>query len=118
MSPGHRVRVRGRGEIWARRGESLGRVLASRGLMPLPCGGRGFCGQCVVRVWGRVSPPTGNERVRGLGGELRLACQTLVLGDVEVELLHRPVARVPVSSIHLEIVEPRPMFTLRAVAVS
>jgi uncharacterized 2Fe-2S/4Fe-4S cluster protein (DUF4445 family) len=109
----HRVRVRGHGVIEAEHGANLGRLLASQGILPLPCGGRGFCGQCVVRVVGKASPPTGNELARGLGaGGLRLACQTRVLGDLEVELVGRPAARVPLLSMHLEIGAPRPVFKL------
>ena len=92
-----RVHVTGYGVIEACRGDNLGRILASRGLMPLPCGGHGLCGLCKVRVRGSVSPPTGNELMRGLGGDVRLACQVTVEGDVEVELLYQPMGPVRVS---------------------
>ncbi len=63
----------------------------------LNCRGHGMCGKCavVVRSGGEnLSPPTVIERVRialmpflpiGREGKLRLACQSRVLGDVEVE---------------------------------
>ncbi|RLE74418.1 MAG: ferredoxin, partial [Thermoprotei archaeon] len=42
---------------------------------PTPCGGRGFCGKCAVRVIeGELTPPTGNELLHGLSGRVRLAC--------------------------------------------
>ncbi|HDI74380.1 MAG TPA: DUF4445 domain-containing protein [Thermoprotei archaeon] len=52
------------------------------------CGGLGLCGLCRVRVMsGAVSEPTEHEK-RILGGLLsegwRLACQTRVLGDLEI----------------------------------
>jgi len=55
-----------------------------------PCDGRGTCGKCHVKVTGAVSPPNENE-VEQLGDLLasgvRLACQTKVHGQVQVELL-------------------------------
>jgi ferredoxin len=60
-----------------------------RGLMPrFHCRGHGLCGRC--RVWampraaGGVSPLSFFERLRLYRGSRRLACQTKVLGDVEV----------------------------------
>ncbi len=88
----------------------LGIVLAKNNLLPLPCGGRGFCGQCIVRVRGRVSEPTGNELSRGLGGELRLACQTRILGDIEVELFHRPVFNVSHISYNITLRKIEPIY--------
>lgn len=47
-----------------------------------PCGGRGVCGKCTVRLSGAVSAPNAQERAHGT----RLACQARVLGDAEVIL--------------------------------
>ena len=82
-------------EAEARPGESVKDVADRlgiplvRGLMPgLHCRGHGLCGRC--RVWampqaaGGVSPLTFFERIRFYRGSRRLACQTKVLGDVEV----------------------------------
>lgn len=57
----------------------------------LPCGGRGACGKCVVKVLeGELSPPTEAE-IRNLGEEriregFRLACQARVMGAATVEV--------------------------------
>ncbi|MBQ7547033.1 MAG: DUF4445 domain-containing protein [Clostridia bacterium] len=55
---------------------------------PQPCGGRGFCGNCRIRVQGKVSAPTAEERTRlsvdQLKDGVRLACQVTALGDVSV----------------------------------
>lgn len=63
----------------------------------LNCRGHGLCGKCAVIVQSgkeNLSPPTTIERIRialmpflpiGREDKLRLACQTRVLGDVEVE---------------------------------
>ncbi len=55
-----------------------------------PCGGRGLCGKCIVRVVeGVVSKPTGNEFLHNvLSRGYRLACQTRVYGDTVIELDH------------------------------
>ncbi|MGB9683155.1 MAG: 2Fe-2S iron-sulfur cluster-binding protein, partial [bacterium] len=54
------------------------------------CGGAGWCGQCKVKVSGKVTTPTSSE-IRLLGEErirdgFRLACQARILGNVEVEV--------------------------------
>ena len=52
-----------------------------------PCGGKGKCGGCAVRVRGEVSAPTEREREL-LGGDAlygeRLACAAKILGDCTV----------------------------------
>ena len=56
----------------------------------LNCRGRGTCGTCAVRIEGEVSEPKGIEKMRlsvpphSRESGLRLACQTKVLGDLEV----------------------------------
>jgi uncharacterized 2Fe-2S/4Fe-4S cluster protein (DUF4445 family) len=67
--------------------EALDRAGAS---VSAPCGGRCFCGKCVVRVVGSVSPVCDAER-RFLSDEQlakgdRLACGCTVEGDVEVTI--------------------------------
>lgn len=47
-----------------------------------PCGGRGRCGKCAVKVTGQVSPPNEDERRAGV----RLSCQTVLLGNAEAVL--------------------------------
>lgn len=41
-----------------------------------PCGGRGSCGKCLVKIIGAQSD-----------SKLRLACRTEVTGDLELELI-------------------------------
>ena len=51
------------------------------------CGGKGECGRCVVRVERGtevLSPPTDAERKFGLGEDLRLACQAVVVGEGDI----------------------------------
>ena len=92
------VHVEGYGVIRARRGDNLGRLLAANGLIPLPCGGRGLCGQCLVYVEGDVSEVTGNEIARGLSGNRRLACQVTILGNVKVNVLRKSLKRIKCTS--------------------
>lgn len=57
---------------------------------PHPCGGLGLCGKCRIRVQGKVSEPTAEERTRLSADQLkdgiRLACQVSALGDITVFL--------------------------------
>lgn len=97
-------------KIKANYNDTLGNVLARNNLLPLPCGGRGLCGQCIVKIKGRVSEPTGNELSRGLGGELRLACQTRLLGNVEVELYYKPMLNVSHFSYNIVLRKTKPIY--------
>lgn len=62
------------------------------------CGGRGFCTSCRVEVLGgaeNLTPVSSTERER-LGrdaGRLRQACQTYVLGPVDVQVPHPSPSR-------------------------
>lgn len=60
-----------------------------------PCGGRGVCGKCKVKISGdEVSPPTLKEKEKipqDLKKGYRLACQTDIKGNVKVE--------IPISSL-------------------
>ena len=85
-----------------------GRILAADERKPLsealrratgleqPCGGRGTCGKCRVRLSGALTPPTDLERSclspRELSDGLRLACQTYPLGDIRLEESRRDEA--------------------------
>ena len=56
----------------------LDELLTRAGLLiPHPCGGRGVCGKCAVRITGELSAPTETERQHGT----RLSCTTRLLGD-------------------------------------
>ena len=54
------------------------------------CRGIGSCGTCAVEVRGKVNPANWKDRTRrslpphSLAHNRRLACQTKVLGDIEV----------------------------------
>ncbi len=72
-------------------GQRLQDLLARHGVqLDAPCGGKGTCGKCRVKVSGDVNPPTENERDHltreELGAGLRLACMCRVEGTAQVEL--------------------------------
>jgi uncharacterized 2Fe-2S/4Fe-4S cluster protein (DUF4445 family) len=70
----------------AEQGESLLAALVRGGfVIDAPCGGRGFCGKCVVRLTaGRVRPLAGGKGPDRAG--LVLACQVSPETDITVEL--------------------------------
>ena len=70
-------------------------VLAQAGLaVDQPCGGRGVCGKCAVRLEGAVSAPNAAEEKAGT----RLACQAVLLGDASVWLADSTENRIEQSS--------------------
>ncbi len=75
--------------ITADEGEGLLDVLRSAGIYPdTPCGGKGTCGKCIVRISGSLGEPSGNERAllgeAKLGKGYRLACRCIVNSDITV----------------------------------
>ncbi len=69
----------------------LSDLLEEAGAAPdYPCGRRGRCGKCSVKIRGQLSHPAPEERLPGW----RLACKTQVLGDAEVFLPERVQTRV------------------------
>ncbi|MCR4614649.1 MAG: ASKHA domain-containing protein [Clostridiales bacterium] len=56
----------------------------------MPCGGRGKCGKCRVRVTGGVSEPTGTELAfltrEEINKGIRLACMTTVTGNAAIDI--------------------------------
>ncbi len=104
--------VEGFGTLRAEVGCNLGEVLASKGLISLPCGGRGLCGQCIVYIKGEVPPRTGNEAARGLKGNYRLACRVRVYSDVVVKITRRPSLKVPKQSYEVSLRAVNPIYNV------
>ena len=79
------------GKIPATSGDLLSQLLQKEHFpLATPCGGKGLCGKCRVRIQGAVSPPD-TEEARFLGEELlaqgfRLACRCTLLGESTVWL--------------------------------
>lgn len=80
----------GKKKIQGARGSNLRETLLAAGVpLDSPCGGRGSCGKCKVRVSGEVDPPSIAERKllgSGLKLGLRLACRVTIRGPLAVEL--------------------------------
>jgi ferredoxin len=104
------------------RGKNLKALAIELGVNPhreffrgLNCGYLGLCGAC--QVWVRpaakdaLAPPNFRERMAGMRGERRLACQVRILGDVEVTTMPggddrlrapRPIAPPPRPTVQPE----------------
>ena len=81
----------------------LQRVLTQAGFpVDNPCGGRGVCGKCAVKLSGRVSEPNEAERKAGT----RLSCQAVLLGDAEVWLEDTRANRIEVSGGETKLGKP------------
>ena len=64
--------------------------------LPHPCGGRGTCLKCRVRISGAVSTPSAQEQQAGF----RLSCQATLLGDSEVWLSdEHTMAQIELSGV-------------------
>lgn len=79
----------GEKRILASIGTNLREVIIKTAIgMNFPCGGKGVCGKCKVKITkGMVSPPTSLEKkhLSSLGKGVRLACQTVIKGDVRLD---------------------------------
>lgn len=62
---------------------TLQQVLEENGMsVPHPCGGRGSCGKCAVRIEGEISAPDEREEAFGC----RLSCRTRLYGNAKAWL--------------------------------
>lgn len=78
-------------------------VLAQAGYsVDHPCGGRGVCGKCAVKLLGNVSAPNEAEQKAGT----RLSCQAVLLGDAEVWLADTQQNRIEASGKRSKIGKP------------
>ncbi len=69
-------------------------VLSTAGLsLPHPCGGRGVCGKCRIRIEGALSPLTEEEKRFGC----RLSCRTRLLGDAVLTLTEKGKMEIETS---------------------
>lgn len=81
-----------------------------------PCGGAGWCGQCVVKAKGHLSEISSAEKNLISEDKLkegyRLACQTYIRGDVDIEILPQTriyAHRILTSGIKTEDYKISPM---------
>ena len=107
-----KVIVKNRAVLEASIGDNLGRVLSKHGFLPLPCNGRGLCGQCIVRIEGKVSEPTAIEKLRGIEPPYRLACQVKILGDITVDIVRKPSLKISKHRLYIEMKHIEPIFRI------
>jgi uncharacterized 2Fe-2S/4Fe-4S cluster protein (DUF4445 family) len=78
-------------EVEAGKGARIDDLVLSTGiLLDRPCNGKGKCGKCIIKLKGAVSDIKDDEE-KALGtslinGGFRLACQTRVAGDCQIEI--------------------------------
>jgi len=100
-------------EIDVPAGTPLKEAMEMAGLdFDLPCGGQGKCGKCRVKVLDGVLPPTNADKEHlddeEIDNGFRLACATIVEGDMAVELPlsgvkgHKILVETAAKSIQLE----------------
>ena len=80
-------------------GERLQELMMQKGApLEVPCGGKGICGKCRVKVTGDLSAPSERERDHLTKAELadgwRLACMCRVYGEATVEVQGEKSARI------------------------
>lgn len=95
----------------------------SAGGVTAPCGGRGLCGRCRVKVkGGALSPPAEAEKNTLSPEELaegyRLACQAALLGSVRVEIPPESIAGAQELQVEGPAVEVAPDPPVARYAVS
>jgi len=97
-----RVRIDNLDRVFeAKPGENVLDVLQREGIdIEAYCGGFGYCGKCVIKILkGNASQPTSQE-IKHLKEKVsegfRLACQTLILEDVEIDISFSLSRRVEV----------------------
>jgi len=74
-------------------------VLAQAGFaVDHPCGGRGVCGKCALKLQGNVSEPNEAERKAGV----RLSCQAVLMGDAEAWLADTQSNRIEIAGTAAE----------------
>lgn len=114
--------------ITAPRGTLLSGLLAhGHTYQPMPCGGRGTCGKCRVKVEGSVTPPTRAEMellgTADLNAGIRLACMTYATGDCRITAFQGDISqictqtRLPDGSSGLEDTLAVPIFKKYGVAI-
>ncbi len=91
--------------VTAPRGVLLSEAVRHQSHLSMPCGGKGTCGKCRVRVTGSVTPPTQTEaRLLGeiaLGEGVRLACMTYATGDCTVTTAEGEISQI-CTQTHLD----------------
>lgn len=83
--------------------QPLHEILRSAGIpADHPCGGKGQCGKCSVRLEGQVAAPTAAEIAAGT----RLSCQAVLMGDATVWVEHAALTQIETVSHRFASVTP------------
>lgn len=85
------IQGKSKSTICVSEGALLSEALINAGtVVPMPCGGSGKCGKCVIRIKGNLSAADNDEKRhltdRQLADGYRLACRVIVKGDAIVEV--------------------------------
>ena len=104
-------------EFQAESGQVIADLLLAKGIfIDRPCAGRGVCGKCRVLAEGKLSPANEKETKlissRDLSAGYRLACQTVVLGDVRITLPQKAILTDKIFSAEYPVEELKGPFGL------
>ncbi len=90
-------------DIKAEEGKNLLTLLIENGAAPdTPCGGKGRCGKCGIRLIKGGIPVSNGDRAafnnEELSSGMRLCCQAAVYGDLELKLLRENTGKMQILS--------------------
>ena len=83
----------------------LHEILRSAGIpADHPCGGKGRCGKCAVKLEGQVAAPTEAEIAAGT----RLSCQAVLTGDATAWIAHTSLTQIETAKGSFASIAPMP----------
>ncbi len=113
------VTINGKAEI-CEKNQKLSEVIIPNHHLDRPCAGKGICGKCRVKAYGKLSSPSPAElnflSEQEISENIRIACLVNVLGDCTVELAEETENQIQLNAIKQDFSKD-PMFDQFGVAI-